>query len=158
MLTYKRKPKQDIEKVNNLDISRSHGRDIYRPAVHADFYMHNMLKMRYDQFSVGARRSLTAVSLRLAQDEARYFLEEKVSDVSSSSVYAQYLGAPTPQLGGVRYRFTTSTGLEADINIKGDPSEITRLQSSTDMSQTPHQARVPKCATATFNRKTCSTR
>lgn len=59
------------------------------------FYMHNMLKMRYDQFSVGARRSLTAVSLRLAQDEARYFLEEKVSDVSSSSVYAQYLGAPT---------------------------------------------------------------
>ena len=104
------------------------------------FYMHNMLKMRYDQFSVGARRSLTAVSLRLAQDEARYFLEEKVSDVSSSSVYAQYLGAPTPQLGGVRYRFTTSTGLEADINIKGDPSEITRLQSSTDMSANPYQS------------------
>jgi signal transduction histidine kinase len=91
-------------------------------------YMQNMIKMRYDQFAEGVKQSLYSVSVRLEQDEARYFLEEGVADVESSSIYAQYLGDPTPQLGGVKYSFTTLTGLEADLTIKGDAREINKLQ------------------------------
>ena len=95
------------------------------------FYMKNMVTMRYEQFTESAKRSLYAVALRLSQDEAKYFLAENVSNVKSSSIYSQYIGNPQPQLGGVRYSFTTNSGLEADLTIKGDPQEITRLQKST---------------------------
>ncbi len=95
------------------------------------FYMSNMVKMRYEQFAQAAKQSLYAVAQNLWQDEARYFLNENVSTVKSSSIYAQYLGNPQPQLGGVNYTFTTSNGLEADLTIKGNPQQITRLQKSS---------------------------
>ncbi len=93
------------------------------------FYMKNMVRMRYDQFSESVKQSLFAVSQHLSLDEAKFFLDENVSQVKASSIYAQYLGEPTPQLGGIRYTFTTNTGLEADLTIKGNPGEINRLQS-----------------------------
>ncbi|MGM9871221.1 MAG: sensor histidine kinase [Muribaculaceae bacterium] len=104
------------------------------------FYMSNMVKMRYEQFSQAARQSLYAVSQQLAQDEARYFLNENVSDIKSSSIYAQYLGNPQPQLGGVNYTFTTSNGLQADLTIKGNPQQITRLQKSSVDAINPYQS------------------
>lgn len=96
------------------------------------FYMRNMVIMRYEQFAEAVKQSLYAVSLRLEQDETRYFLDENVSQVQSSSIYAQYIGEPTPQLGGIKYSFTTSTGLEADLTIKGNVNEISRLQTRSD--------------------------
>lgn len=96
------------------------------------FYMSNMVKMRYEQFTQAAKQSLYAVGQHLWQDEARYFLDENVSTVKSSSIYAQYLGNPQPQLGGVNYTFTTSNGLQADLTIKGNPQQITRLQTSSN--------------------------
>ncbi len=102
------------------------------------FYMSNMVKMRYDQFTQAAKQSLYAVTQHLAQDEARYFLDENVSSVTASSIYAQYLGNPQPQLGGVNYSFTTSSGLKADLTIKGNPQQITRLQKSTLDNSNPY--------------------
>jgi signal transduction histidine kinase len=92
------------------------------------FYVKNMVKMRYDQFEGSVRRSLIGVSAKLAHDETRRFLEEDVDRIESSSIYAQYLGDPQPRLGGVKYSFTTSSGLEADLTIKGDVNEISNLQ------------------------------
>ena len=72
-------------------------------------YMQSMIRMRDDQFTEGVRRSLYAVSSLLEQDETKYFLEEDVAEVESSSVYTQYGG--TPHLGGIKYSFTTHSGV-----------------------------------------------
>ena len=94
------------------------------------FYMKNMVQIRYEQFSQGVRQSMVAVVLRLEQDETRHFLEDDVRQVEASSLYSQYLGDQVPRFGGIKYSFTTSSGLETDITIKGNPSEISRLQSA----------------------------
>ena len=90
-------------------------------------YMESMMKMRDDQFAEGVRRSLYAVSSLLEQDETKYFLEEDVAEVESSSVYTQYGG--TPHLGGVKYSFTTHSGLVGDVTVKADADKIYKLQS-----------------------------
>lgn len=96
------------------------------------FYMRNMVRMRSEQFSEAVKQSLYGVALRLSQDEARFFLEENV-EVSSSAFYPQYLGRRF-SLAGVKYTITTSTGLEADLTIKGDPTEITRIRTSNSIA------------------------
>lgn len=102
-------------------------------------YMHNMMKMRYDQFTETVKRSLYGVSQRLSQDEARYFLEENVSEISTSPIYPKYLGRQVHP-GGVKYSITTSSGLEADLTIKGNPTEITRIKSSNNIKPSSYQA------------------
>ncbi len=97
------------------------------------FYMKNIVQIRYEQFKQGVRQSLVSVAQRLEQDEARYFLEEDVNSVHSSSIIAQYLGDNVPNLSGVKYSFTTSTGLVADLTIKGDVQEISKLQIGNDV-------------------------
>ena len=97
-------------------------------------YMKNMAEMRYEQFTEGARKSMIAVAQRLEQDETRHFLEEDVSSIESSSLYAQYPGNPVPQLGGMKYSFTTANGLEADLTIQGTITEISRLQPDASMT------------------------
>ncbi len=107
------------------------------------FYMHSMVKMRYEQFSEGVRQSLYSVSQRLVRQETRYFLDESVSQVSTSSSYSSYLngGAAVPQLDGLKFSFTTSSGLEADLTIKGDPTQINRIQSSNGrIAHQPYQS------------------
>lgn len=89
-------------------------------------YMESMIKMRDDQFTEGVKRSLYAVSALLEQDETKYFLEEDVAEVESSSVYTQYGG--TPHLGGVKYSFNTRSGLVGDVTIKADADKIYKLQ------------------------------
>ena len=97
------------------------------------FYMKNIVQIRYEQFKQGVRQSLVSVAQRLEQDEARYFLEEDVNSVHSSSIIAQYLGDNVPNRSGVKYSFTTSTGLVADLTIKGDVQEISKLQIGNDV-------------------------
>ena len=97
------------------------------------FYMRSMVQMRYDQFAQAARHSLLAVSVRLSHDETQYFLREDLDNVESKTIYGQYIGEPTPRLGGVRYSFTTSSGLEADVTIKGHPAEISNLQTTSPL-------------------------
>ncbi len=92
------------------------------------FYMKNIVGIRHEQFSQGVRQALVAVAIRLEQDEARHFLEDEVSEIESQSIYTQRLGATLPMQEGIKYTFTTTTGLEADVTIKGKPSEITRFQ------------------------------
>ncbi|MDE6207767.1 MAG: HAMP domain-containing histidine kinase [Muribaculaceae bacterium] len=91
-------------------------------------YMRNMAKIRYEQFAQGVRQSLVAVSLRLEQDEARHYLQDDVRQVETSALVSQYIDDPQPSLGGIKYSFTTSTGLEADLTIKGNANEISKLQ------------------------------
>ena len=96
-------------------------------------YMRDIVRMRYDQFAQAVRQSLVNTSIRLSQDETQRFLDEDVHSLESSSIYNQYLGESTPQLGGVRYSFTTASGLEADLTIKGAPSEISNIDTRPGM-------------------------
>lgn len=85
-------------------------------------YMHNMVKMRDDQFAEGVKRSLYAVASALEQDEAKYYLEEDVSNVRS-----QLLPSYSPDgssVGAITYSFTTGEGIEGDITLKGDLSSL----------------------------------
>ncbi len=91
-------------------------------------YMKNMIRMRDDQFSEGAKRSLSAVVSLLEQEEARHFIEDDVSHMESSSIYAQYSDESMPRLGGLKYSYTTSSGMEADLTIKGDVEELIQIQ------------------------------
>lgn len=90
-------------------------------------YMGNMIRMREDQFSEGVKRSLYAVTAMLEQDETRYFLEEDVAKMGSSSVFTQY-GNNLPQQTGIVYSFKTSSGVEADLTIKADAEKISQIQ------------------------------
>ena len=92
------------------------------------FYMRNIVRIRYEQFSQGVRQSLVGVAMHLEQDEVRHFLEDEVSRVESSSAYSQYMGDAVPHQSGIKYSFTTSSGLEADLTIKGKVNELSRLQ------------------------------
>jgi signal transduction histidine kinase len=102
------------------------------------FYMKSIVKIRDEQFAQAARQSLLAVAVHLEQDEAKYFLEENVRQVESSSIYSQYLGDQVPQLGGIKYSFTTSSGLEADLTIKGAVSELSKLQRRSNSNVIDH--------------------
>lgn len=92
------------------------------------FYMRNIVRIRYEQFSQGVRQSLVAVAMHLEQDEVKHFLEDEVRQVESSQVYPQYMGDAVSRRGGLKYSFTTTSGLETDLTIKGDVSELSRLQ------------------------------
>jgi len=91
-------------------------------------YMESMIKMREDQFSEGVHRGLHGVAMRLEQDEIKYYLDEDVSLIETSSVYSQYPDGTLPHLGGVKYKFSTLSGLDADITIKADVEKIYLLQ------------------------------
>ena len=92
------------------------------------FYMRNIVAIRHEQFSQAVRQSLIAVSHRLDQDETHHFLEEELSRVESQSIYTQRVGSPLPAQDGVKLSFSTLSGLETEVTIKGDPSEILKIQ------------------------------
>lgn len=102
-------------------------------------YMQSMIRMRDDQFTEGVRRSLYAVSSLLEQDETKYFLEEDVADFESSSIYAQYGG--TPHLGGVRYSFTTHSGIAGEVTLKSDAEKIYKLQNQSNVASSYNSMR-----------------
>ncbi len=101
-------------------------------------YMESMIRMRNDQFAEGVKRSLYAVSSLLEQDETKYYLEEDVAEVESSSVYTQYGG--TPHLGGIKYSFTTHSGLVGDVTVKADADKIYKLQSEQNNVATSYNS------------------
>ncbi|MDE6287478.1 MAG: two-component sensor histidine kinase, partial [Muribaculaceae bacterium] len=92
-------------------------------------YMRNIVEIRYEQFTQGVRQSLLSVAIKLEQDETKFFLEDGVNRVESQSINAQRLGTSLPIQEGIKYSFSTTSGLEADLTIKGNASEITKLQS-----------------------------
>lgn len=93
-------------------------------------YLESMVKMREDQFSEGVRRALHSVAVHFEQDEIKYYLEEDVSLIETTSVYSQYPDGALPHLGGVKYKFSTQSGLDADIIIKADVEKISLLQNN----------------------------
>ena len=101
-------------------------------------YLDNIIKMRDDQFEEGVSRSLFWVSKQLEQDEVRHFIDEDVSQVEASSIYSQYSDGSPPHLGGIRHTFTTASGVEADLTIKGDADKITQIQSKTQSGLSGH--------------------
>lgn len=102
-------------------------------------YMESMIRMRDDQFTEGVRRSLYAVSSLLEQDETKYFLEEDVAQVEASSIYAQYGGAP--HLGGIKYTFTTRSGLAGDLTLKADGEKIYKIQNDNNLANSYNSMR-----------------
>ncbi len=89
------------------------------------FYMRNMVRMRYDQFEQIVKQSLHAVTARVNYDETRRYLDEDVDSIESSSIYNRYIGET-----GVRYTFTTSTGLRGNLTIEGNSNKINLLSNS----------------------------
>ncbi len=85
-------------------------------------YMHNMVRMRDDQFAEGVKRSLYAVSTELEQEETRHFLEEDVAQIESYVLPRYSLGGSGQ--AGVKYSFTTTEGVEGDLTIKGDAEKL----------------------------------
>ncbi len=102
-------------------------------------YMQSMIRMRDDQFTEGVRRSLYAVSSLLEQDETKYFLEEDVAEVESSSVYTQYGG--TPHLGGIKYSFTTHSGVAGEVTLKSDAEKIYKIQNESNVASSYNSMR-----------------
>ncbi len=102
------------------------------------FYMRNIVSIRYEQFSQGVRQALVATSVHLEQDETRHYLEDDVRQIESSSIISQYMGEAVPRVGGIKYSFTTSTGIEGDLTIKGDANAISKIQSSEDRGPKAH--------------------
>jgi signal transduction histidine kinase len=93
-------------------------------------YMGNMIRMRDDQFAEGVKRSLYAVSTMLEQDETKHFLEEDVEQIESSSIYPQYSSQTgTTGIGGIKYSFTTSSGVAGDLIVAGNADQIRDIQS-----------------------------
>lgn len=92
-------------------------------------YMRNMVRMRDDQFTEGVKRSLYAVSTMLEQDETKHFLEEDVEQIEASSIYPQYAGNGAPNIGGIKYSFTTSSGVAGDLIVAGNAEQIRDMQS-----------------------------
>lgn len=91
-------------------------------------YMKNMVQMRYEQFTQGVRQSLLNVALRLDQDETRYFLDEDFYRLAATSVTTHRFSDGVSQDQGVKFSFTTPSGLEGDLTIKGDAQEITKIK------------------------------
>lgn len=91
------------------------------------FYMQNIIEIHLTQFSQGVRQSLFATARYLEQEEATYFLEDKLKDVKTQSIYTQYSDL-LPTQEGVKLSFITSTGIEADLTIKGDPNTLSNIQ------------------------------
>ena len=79
-------------------------------------YMSNMKKMRDDQFAEGVKRSLYAVTTRLEQDETKYYLEEDISTLEGD--YFPRINADGSV--GIKNRFTTSEGINYDLQLKMD--------------------------------------
>lgn len=102
-------------------------------------YMESMIRMRDDQFTEGVRRSLYAVSSLLEQDETKYFLEEDVAQVEASTLYAQYGGSH--HLGGLRYSFSTRSGVEGDVILKADAEKIYKIQSDNNLANSYNSMR-----------------
>ena len=77
-------------------------------------YMNNMKKMRDDQFAEGVKRSLYAVSTRLEQDEAKYYLEEDIASLETDL----YPRVNSDGSVGINNKFTTSEGINYDLSLK----------------------------------------
>lgn len=92
-------------------------------------YMKNMVGMRYEQFTQGVRQSLLNVALRLEHDETRYFLEQDINRFSATSVTAQNFDDAVSEAEGVKFSFTTRSGLEGNLTIQGDTREIAKIKS-----------------------------
>lgn len=84
-------------------------------------YLRSMVKMRNDQFMEGVRRSLSSVTTLLEQDETRYFLEEDVHLIETTS-----LGSSANS--GITYSFTTQSGVSADLTITSGNEKIQNLE------------------------------
>lgn len=91
-------------------------------------YMEDMIKMRNDQFTEGVKRSLNSVTYHLEQDETRFYLEDDVNEVEASALYQQFSDGQPPHLGGIEYSFSTLSGVEGNLTIKGNIDKITNLQ------------------------------
>ncbi|MDE5555539.1 MAG: hypothetical protein K2J10_10210, partial [Muribaculaceae bacterium] len=98
-------------------------------------YMKNMVEMRYEQFTQGVRQSLLSVAIRLEQDETRYFLDQDASSLAATSVTTQnFSGSTLSGVEGLKFSFTTPSGLEGDVTLKGTPDEMTKVRGSENAS------------------------
>lgn len=91
-------------------------------------YMEDIIKMRNDQFAEGVKRSLHTVAYRLDQDETKFYLEDDVNEIEAASLYSQYGEGQLPRLSEIRYSFSTLSGMEGDLTIRGNADKITKLQ------------------------------
>ncbi len=91
-------------------------------------YVDDMVKMRKDQFAEGVYHSLFSVGGRLEHDETRYYLEDDLNEIRSSTVYSQYSDGQPPHVSGIRYSFSTQSGVKGNLTIDGKIDQLANLQ------------------------------
>lgn len=107
------------------------------------FYIKNMISLNQARFTQGVRQSLFATSRYLEEEETRYYLEDELSHVQTQSIYTQRLGS-LPMQEGVKLSFITSTGLEADLTIKGEASEVSKIHTGGSLVGDRYRAMTDK--------------
>lgn len=91
------------------------------------FYMRNIVDIHREQFSHSVRQSLLSTARYLEHEEMRYFLEDNLSEVETRSIYTQ-LGNQLPLQEGLKLSFSTQSGLSADLTIKGEAAQVSKIQ------------------------------
>jgi len=97
--------------------------------------MHNMVKMRNDQFAEGVKRSLYTVTTRLEQDETKHFLDEDMANIETSFL-PRYNADGSAIIGTITSTFATPDGgLSGDITLNRDLASTRETQNY----QTPQE-------------------
>lgn len=91
-------------------------------------YVKYIIDVHKEQFTSGVRRALIYTSRYLEEDETSYFLNDKLQQVQTQSIYNTKQSGVLPTQEGVKLTFITSSGLEADLTIKGAEDELTKIQ------------------------------
>ncbi len=93
-------------------------------------YVKNIVTIRNEQFAESVRRSLYIVSNELEQAETRHYLEEDVAQIRQS-VLPTY-SSSTGDLGGVKFSFTTNSGMTGDLTLKPGTAEDNNIVTGID--------------------------
>lgn len=96
------------------------------------FYVHNIIDLHQQRFSQGVRQALVATARYLVQEETAYFLDHKLSQIETQAISDQPVGDQSLK-EGVKLKFITASGLEADLTIKGAADELSNIQGESSI-------------------------
>lgn len=100
-------------------------------------YLRNSIEIHEHQFTQGVRSTLVYTGRYLEQEEIKYFLNETPRHISAESFNTRQNGN-IPGQEGVNLKFTTATGLEADLNIRGTADELSNIQGESSIFMGGH--------------------
>ena len=101
-------------------------------------YLKSIIEIHREQFSQNVRTALRSTAQFLEKEETAFFLSDKLSQVQAESIITSSKSGGEPAQEGVMLKFTTSSGLEADLTIKGASSELSNIQGEASIFMGGH--------------------